>query len=108
MKPFFGSKAPCMLTASLLLCLTAPSHANLQMATEFGCINCHGEARRGESPTFERLAGKLSGLKGDRQAEANFVTEYRAGKPWERVEAHERISQETAAALVHWLAEGGK
>ncbi len=108
MKRFLPSKAGSLLAASLLLGAATPSHASLQMATEYGCINCHGEARRGESPSLARLSGKLSRLKGDSQAQAQFVAKYQAGKPWERVEAHERISPEIATALVHWLAEGGK
>jgi hypothetical protein len=54
------------------------------------------------------LASKLERLKGDATAEKNFVEKYSKGKIFERVDAHQRISAESAARLIHWLVEGGK
>ena len=82
--------------------------ASPQLAADYGCVNCHGAYQRGDAPTFERLSGKLAKYRGDEAAQARFVDKYRSGAPLEHVDAHERISRETATALVHWLVEGGQ
>ncbi len=101
-------KAGICLSIGLTVLSPTGSYANPQLALAFGCFNCHGAIQRGDAPTFERLSGKLAKFKGDSVAEANFVSKYRSGEPLERVEAHERLSPETAKTLVHWLVEGGK
>jgi hypothetical protein len=47
-------------------------------------------------------------LKGDPAAEQKFVDKYRVGEAFEHIEAHGRITPETARTLIHWLAEGAK
>jgi cytochrome c551/c552 len=95
-------------TGALMLVLAGNAHASAQLALDQGCYSCHGANQRGDAPSFERLSGKLAKFKGDVQAQAQFVTKYRAGEPLEHVDAHERLSMEAATALVHWLAEGAK
>jgi cytochrome c551/c552 len=97
-----------LATAALLLGLVGSAHAGSQLALAHGCYSCHGINQRGEAPPFERLSGRLAKFKGDTLAQAQFVTQYRAGNPLERVDAHERLSAETASALVQWLVEGAK
>ncbi|MDD2918989.1 hypothetical protein [Rhodoferax sp.] len=90
------------------LALTGAAHASPQLAIDHGCYSCHGAYPRGEAPNFESLASKLGKYRGDADAVAKFVTKYRTGEPLEHIDAHERLSAETATTLVHWLAEGGK
>lgn len=84
------------------------ARANAQLALEKGCYSCHGANPRGEAPPWQRLAGRLARLKGDEAAEKAFVEKFGELKLLERVEAHERISAQSAAVLVHWVVEGAK
>jgi cytochrome c551/c552 len=97
-----------MLLTLLTTGFAVTAQASAQLAVDQGCFSCHGANLRGEAPTFDRLAGKLAKYKGDAAAQARFVAKYRSGEPLERIDAHERLSQETATALVLWLAEGAK
>lgn len=90
----------------LMACSAGSACASANLATEHGCINCHGNTARGEAPSFERLAGKLAKFKGDEAALATFVVKYRQGQAFEHVDAHERLSPEAATALLRWLSEG--
>ena len=99
--PFAGA-----LLAALVWPLAAQSSSAL--ALDKGCYSCHGAVLRGEAPGFERLAVKLSKYKGDLTAEQKFVDKYRAGQMLERIDAHERLSPESARTLIHWLVEGAR
>jgi cytochrome c551/c552 len=79
-----------------------------ELATSKGCYNCHGSYLRGDAPGFERLSARLGGLKGDATAERKFTDSFRAGELLQHIDAHERLSNESATALIHWLAEGAK
>jgi len=96
--------------SALLLAVAWPlaANASAQLAVDHGCYNCHGPNLRGEAPSMERLAQRLSKYKGDSAAQQKFVDKYRAGEMFGHIDAHERLSPESAMALVHWLAEGGK
>jgi cytochrome c len=91
-----------------VLWLHPTAQASTALALDKGCYACHGAHRRGDAPPFDRLASKLERLKGDATAEKNFIEKYSKGKIFERVDAHQRISAESAARLIHWLVEGGK
>ena len=80
--------------------------ASATLALENGCFSCHGAQLRGEAHSFAHMATKLSRLKGNAIAQAEFADKYRSGQPLERIHAHERLSANTAQLLVHWLAEG--
>jgi cytochrome c551/c552 len=101
---------PLTLAPALLitLSLSTAAQASSQLAVEKGCYSCHGAQRRGEAPSIERLAAKLARLKDDAAAEQKFVAKYRAGEAFERVDAHERLSVESASLLIHWLVTGAK
>jgi cytochrome c551/c552 len=103
-----SSKRIGLAVSALLLTLAGHVHASAQLALAHGCYSCHGANQRGEAPSLERLSGKLAKFKGDDQAQAKFVAKYRSGEPLERVDAHERLSLESATALVQWLADGAK
>jgi len=106
MKPL--SKFALAALATVMFAAYAPAHASMQMAVQYGCINCHGAHLRGEAPSFERLAEKMAEYKGDEAALAQKVIKYRMGAPLEHIGPHERISAEAATQLLRWLAEGGK
>jgi len=108
MRHALHSKIIC--ASALLLAVAWPlvANASAQLAVDHGCYNCHGPNLRGEAPSMERLAERLSKYKGDSAAQQKFVDKYRAGEMFGHIDAHERLSPESAMALVHWLAEGGK
>ena len=93
-----------------LAALGAPlaSHASWQRAVDMGCYNCHGDHPRGKAPRFERLAARLAGRARDAAAEQRLFDEFRHGEWLEHVDAHERVSAETARTLIRWLLEGAK
>ncbi len=107
--PHFTPRQP-QFSALLLLAMAAPlaAQASSELAIEKGCYNCHGSYLRGEAPAFASLASKLARLKGDAPAQEKFVASYRTGKTLEHVEAHERLSPESASKLVQWLVGGAK
>ncbi|MDI1272786.1 c-type cytochrome [Polaromonas sp.] len=90
------------------LALPMAGHAGSALAVDMGCYSCHGAYPRGEAPGFEQLAGKYAGLKGDASAEQKRVDKWRQGEWLEHIDAHERVSPETARVLFHWLVEGAK
>jgi cytochrome c551/c552 len=97
---------------TLLVALLWPLavQASSQLASDKGCYNCHGVNLRGDAPSFERLASRLSRYKADPNpdAEQKWVDKFRAGESFQHIDAHERLTPESARALVHWLVEGGK
>ena|ERR1035437_6802820 len=94
----------------LLLALAWPfaASASTQLAIDHGCYSCHGANLRDEAPNFKRLAEKLARYKGDLTAQQQFVDKFLAGEMFGHIDAHERLSAESARALVGWLAEGGR
>ena len=96
-----------LVHAGLLgVALAAPlaSQAGSAQAVAMGCYNCHGQPQRADAPGFERLVARFEKRRGDAAAEQHAFEEFRsAGVP-----LHERVSDETARQLVHWLFEGGK
>jgi cytochrome c len=84
------------------------ANASTALAIDHGCYSCHGAYLRDEAPKFERLSSRLSRYKGDPTAEQKFVENFRAGEMFGHIAAHERLSPESAKALVHWLLEGAR
>jgi len=54
------------------------------------------------------MAARLAGRAGDAAAEQRLFDEFRHGELLEHVDAHERVSAETARTLIRWLFEGAK
>ena len=73
-----------------------------------GCYNCRGSYLRGDAPWFERLSIRMARLKGDPTAEKRHSDSFRAGELFQHLDAHARLSDESATALIHWLADGAK
>ena len=82
--------------------------ASSQLANDMGCYNCHGAYPRGGAPSFEQLAARFAARRGDAAAQQRLADKFRTGELLEHVDAHERISPETALLLIRWLAEGAK
>jgi cytochrome c551/c552 len=99
----------CLFLAALGLPMVGQAgQAGPQLASNMGCYNCHGGYPRADAPSFDRLAAKFSGRKGDHDAEQKLVDKFRNGEWLEHVDAHERVSPDTARALMHWLIDGAK
>jgi len=94
--------------ALLLLVGSAPSFASTSQIAEYGCINCHGSYPRGEAPSLRGLADRMAKYRGDTAGLEKKVTKFRTGEALEHVDAHERISQETATRLLRWLSAGAQ
>lgn len=94
------------LAAALLSPLAA--QASSQLALDKGCYACHGAYRRSDAPALDQLPKRLERLKGDAAAEKDFVEKYGQGQIFQHIDAHERISPESAGVLIHWLVEGLK
>jgi cytochrome c len=92
------------LTLSASTC--AAAHASAQMASDYGCFNCHGNPPRKNAPTFAELARRYSEHRNDAPKQQQLADKLREGTIFSHINAHERLSPETAAALVRWLCDG--
>ena len=90
------------------LALPLAGQAASPSAVDMGCYNCHGAYPRGEAPRFPQIAAKYAERKPDTAAEQRLADKLRQGEWLEHIDAHERLSPETARALIHWLVEGAK
>jgi cytochrome c551/c552 len=90
------------------LALPLAGQAASPSAVDMGCYNCHGAYPRGEAPGFPQITAKYAERKPDAAAEQRLADKLRQGEWLEHIDAHERLSPETARALVHWLVEGAK
>jgi len=108
MKTSVTTLAELVMSLTIGFALASPAQASTAMATEFGCINCHGSHLRGESPTLAQLAEKMAKYRGDEAALAQKVAKYRRGEVLEHIDAHERLSLERATVLLRWLADGAR
>jgi cytochrome c len=98
----------CIVALCLAVVWPGAAQASSQLAVDKGCYSCHGAHLRDEAPSFKRLADKLSRYRGDLAAQQKFVEKYLGGEMLGHIDAHERLSRDSARALVQWLAEGGK
>ena len=75
-----------------------------RVATEYGCINCHGSQSR-SAPSFDRLAEQM-GRDGDRpEALQHMLREMREHAS---INTHQMVSDAQALAVLRWLAQGAK
>jgi len=96
------------LVVSMSLPLPAVAQTGTQLASDKGCYNCHGNPPRKNTPRFTDLALRYAPYK-SRPDEARALAEQlRKGSFLEHVDAHERLSAETPAALVHWIIDGAR
>ncbi|MGV3569385.1 MAG: hypothetical protein ACO1PB_02215 [Ramlibacter sp.] len=86
----------------------APAAAQAaRMAADRGCYNCHGEPPRRNVRSFAQIAASYAALRGKPGAEKDALDRMHHGSLLSHVAAHERLSDEDAAAHVHWLFQGG-
>ncbi|MDP2450921.1 MAG: hypothetical protein Q8M93_25325 [Polaromonas sp.] len=90
------------------LALPLAGQAASPAAVDMGCYSCHGAYPRGEAPGFPQIAAKYAERKPDAAAEQRVADKLRPGEWLEHIDAHERLSPETARALILWLVEGAK
>lgn len=93
---------------SLIVPLLLPTHAaaSSQLALDKGCYKCHGNPPRKNTPTFAELASRYAKHRGNASAENALVEKLRRGTFLGHIDAHERLSQEDAQRLVHWIIDG--
>jgi cytochrome c len=95
-----------VLAVALVLGASPAAHASAQTALDMGCYNCHGNPPRKNAPTFAELARRYSAYRNDAAKQQQLADQLREGTIFSHINAHERISPETAAALVRWLCDG--
>lgn len=88
--------------------LAAGAQADMRLAYDKGCYNCHGDPPRRKAPTFAQLAADYAPARGDAAAQARLAAKLRGGSILGHVDAHERLSEADALALVRWIADGAK
>ncbi len=82
--------------------------ANQTLAADLGCYSCHGNPPRGDAPSFAALAKQYAPARNDAALQAKLADKLRYASIFRHVEAHERLSPESAARLVRWIAEGAQ
>lgn len=90
------------------LVASAGALANGQLALDKGCFNCHGEPPKKNSPTFAELAKQYEKYRGDTKAQQMLVEKLRNGSILHHINAHERLSEESATALIRWICDGAR
>ena len=105
--------SPRAHTAAWLLALsvgTLPlaAQANLNLALEKGCLNCHGTPPRGKAPTLDELAARYASARGNEAEITRLSAHLREHHLFGGVPAHERLSAEEAERFVRWLVDGGR
>ena len=81
-------------------------HATAQLALDKGCYSCHGSPPKKNAPTFEKLAQEYVKYKNVPSAETDLANKLREGHIFGGIQAHERLSEESARLLVHWIIQG--
>lgn len=95
---------PLLSAAALLLPVPAP--ASRQLASDLGCYNCHGATARKKAPTFAQLAADYARARHNPELQAELAEKLRDGSIFSHIDAHERLSPDTAARLIRWISEG--
>ncbi len=98
-------------TLAVACALPVPASAQsapAQMAADKGCYNCHGEPPRRNVRSFPEIARAYGAQARDPAAERQAIDRMHHGSLFSHVAAHERLTDEEAAALVHWLFAGGR
>ena len=85
-----------------------PALSSQALAPDLGCMNCHGDPPRKQAPTFAALALQYAPARDDAARQAKLAEKLRQGSIFSHIDAHERLSPETAARLVRWIAEGAQ
>ena len=75
-----------------------------RLAVDQGCLNCHS-AQSHSAPTLQRLSERLA-RDGDRPEALQHALEEMREKA--SIHTHQMVSDDSALAVLRWLAEGAK
>lgn len=92
----------------LFLLLASNAQASAQLALDKGCYSCHGNPPKKNAPTFEQLAASYAQYQGKSDAAVRLASKLHEGYVFGGINAHERLTQESALTLVRWIIEGAK
>lgn len=92
----------------LFLLLASNAQASAQLALDKGCYSCHGNPPKENAPTFEQLAASYAQYQGQSDAAVRLASKLHEGYVFGGINAHERLTQESALTLVRWIIEGAK
>lgn len=97
----------CLVAAAVSpLARGADAEAARQLAADRGCYNCHGDPARRNIRSFADIARAYETLRGTSGAEQAARDRMHHGGLFSHVAAHERLSEQEATLLVHWLFAG--
>ena len=89
-----------------LSCAASGALASSALAVEQGCMSCHGSPPRGDAPTFAQLASHYARYRDDPEAATRLADKLRKHHLLGNISAHERVSEQSAQALIQWLIQG--
>lgn len=95
-----------LFVATVFALVASSAHASAQLALDKGCYSCHGSPPRKNAPTFEKLALDYAKYKNVPSAETELAGKLREGHVFGGIQAHERLSEESALLLVRWIIQG--
>lgn len=94
------------LAAALMAAPFAHAADGAALAADHGCLNCHGvRTHPHEALLLKDLAGKL-GRRSDENDAVNHALHEMREK--DRVHGHVFVSDESALAILRWMAQGAK
>lgn len=85
---------------------SADSAAARRLAADRGCYNCHGEPARPGIRSFAEISRSYAALRAKPGAERQARDRMHHGGLFSHVATHERLTEEEATLLVHWLFTG--
>lgn len=97
---------PLVLALAALAAAPLPALASQALAADKGCYNCHGDPPKKKAPTFAALAKDYARYRNQPEQEAALAEKLRTGSFFGHIDAHERLSADTALALVRWIIRG--
>ncbi len=95
-----------LLAAAVPVSCPAATTSGAQLASDQGCYNCHGDPPKKKAPTFAALSKDYAQYRGHPEQEAALAEKLRTGSFFGHIDAHERLSADTALALVRWIVSG--
>jgi cytochrome c551/c552 len=82
------------------------AQADALQALDQGCLSCHGHPARADAPPYSQLAKRFERYRGDTGAAARIASELRQ-TPWVGgIGLHERVSEDSARAVIQWVIDG--
>jgi cytochrome c551/c552 len=99
--------------AASVACLTAilaspVCLASAQLALDKGCMTCHGNPPKKNTPSFQALAAQLAPYKNQPGADQKLADKLREHHVFGSIRAHENLTPESSLALVRWIIQGAQ